>query len=667
MSQTSVLSTNNFGARNNRVMGWKQTLCLLAAVLFVCGCLGSTASAQPSPTISSFTVTDPNNSQNNCTYVVNAQNPPPLCNLAPGDKLVINGSNFDVSGNVGTCDCPSATIAPGGWTSSSITATVNFVTNDTNVIAVETVRGLYSPAYAYNPLGPQITSIQVGGCTAYSTQTTATCHIAVGQPVTINGKYFGTSMSGTSGLQVAMCDCANATINTWTNTQITVTATQVLPNSGVAVGLVGMMGWSNGISYSPGALEILVPPGAVADTNYSGNLTAMQQDPSVTGATITVYWSDFDCGTPNCGVNGTQYHWEVTNTAFPPWMEKQKKINIVLQMVSNAAQTQCPSSGVGSLGSATYGNCALPLWVPNLGSGYYTDNCNGQRTPNFFNSTIQNDYKNAIVALIDEYANTSSEFTGNYIRVALGHGGEILPSPDWSNNTSCFNTLIGTGWAGLPSNATTEDLVNAWFTQWLKPMVQSIGQLNLPMQIMGAITPMGTAPHSTCTGCEVPDEIAPIYAQNHMGFGSQGLEASDTTSTTSPYSDWVNLFKANPGVPLELQTLGQSCPGGAGQGICGTLNTGGFKCIVGTQTYTNQTLAGCTGDLPTLLSFASSTNASIFEVYYQDWDLAHVSAYCTTPGGKVNGVANGNTYCNNTIVGNSTYGAVTKSALDNNF
>jgi hypothetical protein len=96
-----------------------------------------------------------------------------------------------------------------------------------------------------------------------------------------------------------MCDCANATINTWTNTQITVTATQVAPNSGVAVGLVSLMGWSNSIAYSPGALEILVPP-AVADSNYINNLTPCRQTPSVTGATITVYWSDFDCENTGC-------------------------------------------------------------------------------------------------------------------------------------------------------------------------------------------------------------------------------------------------------------------------------------------------------------------------------------------------------------------------------
>jgi hypothetical protein len=506
----------------------------------------------------------------------------------------------------------------------------------------------------------------VGGCTSSLTQT---CHIAVGQTVTINGNYFGTTTAGTSGLQVAMCDCANATINSWTNTQITVTATQVAPNSGVAVGLVGLTGWSNSVPYWPvsglsqtRSLDILVPPGAVNQSEYTSNVGNMIGDSSVTGATITIYWSDFDCGSVGCG--GKQYNYDITDAAFAPWEGKGKKINIVLQMISNAPQTQCPSSGVGSRGgsSPSNGNCAMPPWVwSTLAGSDQTNVCNGQQTPNFFNATLQQDYKNAIVALIDHYAN-APEFTGNYIRVALGHGGEILPSPQWKDQTpgGCFSVLGPWATAVWTSSVTTtEQFVPVWVQKWLIPMVTFMGQKNFngsttPMQIMGAITPMGTVPNSGCPGCEVPDAIAPYYVTNNVGFGSQGLEISDVNSATST-GDWVHLFNTYQGqVPLELQTLGQSCPGGVGQ--CGGTNTGTANCTGPNWTYSNVSLASCTGKLGDLLPFASQKYATIFEVYYQDWDLANISSYCTRPGGTGT-----NQYCSNI----NNIGADTEDALDN--
>jgi hypothetical protein len=149
-----------------------------------------------------------------------------------------------------------------------------------------------------------------------------------------------------------------------------------------------------------------------------------------------------------------------------------------------------------------------------------------------------------------------------------------------------------------------------------------------PMQIMGAITPMGTV-SGHCSGCQVPDAIAPVYISNSMGFGSQGFEISDVGSTSGT-ADWVSLFGTytSDGFPLELQTLGQSCPGGVA-----SCDSGTTVCTVSGTTYTSQSLASCTGDLPTLLTFAESEYATILEIYYQDWDLANVSGYCTKPGG----------------------------------
>ncbi len=412
-------------------------------------------------------------------------------------------------------------------------------------------------------------------------------------------------------------------------------------------------------------LEILVPAGVVNQTDYSSNVSAMIADTTVTGATITVYWSDFQTA------NNT-FDWSITDAAFQPWEDKNgvpnhKKINIVLQMISNAFQTTCPTTGIGSRGVASVGgvstgNCAMPPWVwTMLGSSNYTvcgDTTNTiQMFPNYFSSSFQDAYQNAVAHLIDHYANTLSQFSGDYIRVALGHGGEMLPSPQWSSNSTCLSKLEN--WIAPGTDEPT--FISDWNTNWLTPMTQFMGGSNFngaktPIRIMGAITPMGT--DANCSGCEVPDSIAPIYVEYGMGFGTQGFEISDVGSIHGT-ADWVGLFTQEDQamVPLELQTLGQSCPGGVGKCDSGMIN-----CTVNNMNYINQSLAGCTGDLPTLLTFAEANHATILEIYYQDWDLANVSSYCTFPGGQ--GATTRYCYSDIDKVTGQTYGQLTKSALN---
>src|SRR6202040_4483101 len=105
-----------------------------------------------------------------------------------------------------------------------------------------------------------------------------------------------------------------------------------------------------------------------------------------------------------------------------------------------------------------------------------------------------------------------------------GHGGEMLPVPDWGSN--CLGQLET--WSSTTSSA--QFVTQGWVNNWLIPMANFEGGANFggqisPLQLMGAITPMGN--DSQCSGCQVPDLITPFYAVNRMGFGSQGLEISD--------------------------------------------------------------------------------------------------------------------------------------------
>jgi hypothetical protein len=89
------------------------------------------------------------------------------------------------------------------------------------------------------------------------------------------------------------------------------------------------------------------------------------------------------------------------------------------------------------LGSANYSSCDT-TGAPNP----------PQRFPNYFNHGFMTVYQNAVAAFINNYA---PQFPGGYIRVALGHGGEILPDPKWA--TDCLGVLEGPNWSntGIPA------------------------------------------------------------------------------------------------------------------------------------------------------------------------------------------------------------------------
>lgn len=170
--------------------------------------LGSSASAQ-TPAISSISV-------KGCTYTVGVSKT--TCAVAPGMTLVINGTNFGSSGGtVNTCDCPQIIVPSGKWTNTKITGFVYQVhPNWSAGIQVETSGGTFSAAGAvpYTALAAVITSLKVGSCTYIPGVSATQCLINPGTEFTITGNYFGPGPL-TSGPQIAMCDCTNATINSW--------------------------------------------------------------------------------------------------------------------------------------------------------------------------------------------------------------------------------------------------------------------------------------------------------------------------------------------------------------------------------------------------------------------------------------------------------------------
>jgi len=331
------------------------------------------------------------------------------------------------------------------------------------------------------------------------------------------------------------------------------------------------------------SMNVLLFPGASGDPHYGDIASVLYNNSTVTGATIAVEWSSADNGT------GT-YDWTYADTQIQPWVNAGKKANLVFWANADSSSSICNSAG--QFGQNGTGNCAIPAYVwTALSSANYTQ-CTSQygtqQIPNYFASAFQNNYRNFISAAVQRYGSNSHV---GYIRFGLGHGGETLPVAGWNNtSTACGQAFVST-WGYTVSN----------WENYLQTMLNYEGSLNSPRQLMVGITPMGVP------NTQVPDFIAPVAVPNHIGFGSQGLEHSDVTNYPNCTADWCNLFNQYTGqIPLELQTLGQSCP------------TGSSGCTTQQQQ---------TGDLTELLPFAVSHHTTIFEIYFQDWLVAYDPNY----------------------------------------
>lgn len=339
------------------------------------------------------------------------------------------------------------------------------------------------------------------------------------------------------------------------------------------------------------ALNVLIPPGLAGNSAVSQYVLNNSQAP-VAGATFQVEWSAIDSDG-----NTADFDWSYTDgpNGILATVPSGKKANIVFWANSDSSESNCDSSN-GQYGLSGVGNCSIPAYVwTQLGSSNYTTcnpaNANGpQQIPNYFAAAFQTNYQNFIAAAIAHYASNSQV---GYIRFGLGRGGETIPVGDWDTPTSSSDQcpVAFTAW-GL-----TDSTISVW-ENYLQTMLNFEANNNASkLQLMVGITPMN--------GNAVPIFVAQTAVPLGIGFGSQGLESSDVGNCAGSTADWCGLFDQYTGkVPLELQTIGQSCP---------------------------ESPTSCpTGSLATLLPFAVENHATIFELYYEDWLTAFDPNY---PGG----------------------------------
>jgi hypothetical protein len=222
--------------------------------------------------------------------------------------------------------------------------------------------------------------------------------------------------------------------------------------------------------------------------------------------------------------------------------------------------------------------------------------------PNWLSPKFQSNYQPAIQALVQHYSSNSSV---DYIRIGVGKGGEINLPQGWNDPNSgvCFGGYSGTWGYSVGGSGTNSSTWNGY----LASMISFEGSISTSKTLMISITPVSGA------GTVTDDFIAPLAVHAGMGYGNQGLEASDITNYPNCGGDWCNLFATVPPVIKELQTIGQSCP-----------------LSISSNCANSQ--AQSTGPLAPLLPFATQHGANDFELYYQDWLIAYDPAYAASLG-----------------------------------
>ncbi len=319
------------------------------------------------------------------------------------------------------------------------------------------------------------------------------------------------------------------------------------------------------------SLEVLFPPRNPNTQQFKKLQTYLLNNPIVTGGNLAVEWGMIDQGP---GAN-PQYDWRELDAAIAPWTAAGKKVNLVVWANSDSTAATCRNGTI-----STTGNCGIPAYVwQQLGPSNYV-NCNTQygtqRIPNYLDRAgFQNPYQQFMAAVLQKYGMNP---TIGYIRIGLGHGGETLPVLGW-NDTSA---ACGKAFANWGVNVTS------WET-YLAGMLNYEASLRSTKRLMVGVNSMGGK-------SAVPSYVAPLAVAMHIGFGSQGWQKKDISNYPNCTANWCNLFAqlAGQGVPLELQTFLQSCPDGS----CAT------------------------GSLVDLVPFAVAHNATVLEIYYDDWLIA---------------------------------------------
>jgi hypothetical protein len=311
-------------------------------------------------------------------------------------------------------------------------------------------------------------------------------------------------------------------------------------------------------------INAVFPPLRPTDKDYQA-FSNVLASPLVDGISPPLRWSMIDKGP---GAPGGQYQWAAFDHEIQHFIDAGKKVNLIVWAIA-----------YGPLGAA------VPAYVLN-DPKLVTVNCKGKTNwPVVYESAFNTPYKAFIAEVLRHYANNPHI---GYIRFGLSIGGEIFP------------------WCGREEAALKGLTIEQWRDQvWLpydKAMLDYEKSLSPTMQIIAPTTRGGGPGDLTWIDTEAANAVA-----DGFGFGNQGLQKEDISSYPNCVSGWCAPFDRYAGqVPLELQTIALSAPGGA----CTTSNPEACKRELGT------------GPLPPLLDFGLKHHATIFEIYTDDLMVA---------------------------------------------
>jgi hypothetical protein len=206
--------------------------------------------------------------------------------------------------------------------------------------------------------------------------------------------------------------------------------------------------------------------------------------------------------------------------------------------------------------------------------GYQSVSCPSRGTiasyPVYYSPGHKNNYKTFLRAFLNRYG---SDPRIGYIRIGLARGGEVFPT--------CLTQMMQLGGYSTSQFNTVWENYIAEMTAFQQSIPHSV-------QLMAALNQYGWPTQFPVCDWEASNAVALGF-----GFGSQGLELSDTAYPGGRCtSDWCAMFQTYQGrVPLELQPISASDPAN---------------------------LPGGTGSLTVLLPFGLSLGAQVFELYIQD-------------------------------------------------
>jgi hypothetical protein len=291
-------------------------------------------------------------------------------------------------------------------------------------------------------------------------------------------------------------------------------------------------------------------------------------NPDVCGAAIFVNWQQVDRGP---GAN-PRYDWSSVQSAIAPWEAAGKTVNLIVWGASEGGTVQR----------------STPAWVQ---SQVQMIACGGKNapTPVYWQPGYANNWRAFFVATVDQFA--ADPHIG-YLRFGLGTGGEGLASAG-TRTPSCLAQWNAAGYQ------------TAW-PAYVRDLIAFEGSFHAGHQLMIAINTFDAIP--------APQTVAQEASQNGIGFGMEGLQASDAAAISAGQpcgdSNWCAVFNHFAGtVPLHLQTLYQSDPSGVP--ATGSEPRGIVRV----------------GPLPPLLQAGLAVHSQIFEIYAQDWLIAFDPQY----------------------------------------